>query len=254
MTAAIVRVPFNGDEILATEVDGKPRIILKPAIEALGLDFEAQRKKLARSAWATTSVTEVVGADGRNREMVTVDVRTFLMLMATIPATRVSAEARPTLVKYQSEVADAIEAYFTKGGAINPRASEKQLLDIATEAQAQMQVLRLGGGFLPEAWLRVKMQHVIARALGEAPETAPSDEPLTVGEYLEGLGVTGATLRSISGRFGTRMRAVYEEARGSKPKQVRRFVDGTTRNVYSYTEADRPLFDRVYAEFVAVAA
>lgn len=68
-----------------------------------------------------------VGADGKTRQMVAVDVRTFLMLLATIDARRVSEAARPLLVAYQAEVANVIEACWTKGGVINPRATEDQL-------------------------------------------------------------------------------------------------------------------------------
>lgn len=127
MTAAIVRVPFNGDEVLTTEVDGKPNVILKPVFEAIGLDADRQIKKIQRQPWATTSVTAVVAADGKVREMATADVRTFLMALATIPASRVNEAARPLLIAYQSEVADAIEAYWTKGGAINARATDEQI-------------------------------------------------------------------------------------------------------------------------------
>jgi hypothetical protein len=56
----------------------------------------------------------VVADDGKTRVMVIADVRTFLMALATIPASRVSDAARPLLVAYQKEVADVIEAHFTK--------------------------------------------------------------------------------------------------------------------------------------------
>lgn len=118
----IVPIPFHGDSVLTVEHDGKPHIILKPAFEAIGLDAARQVAKIQRQPWATTAVTAVVAADGKVRDMVTADVRTFLMALATIPVARVAAHVRPKLVEYQSEVADAIEAYWTKGSVINPRA------------------------------------------------------------------------------------------------------------------------------------
>ena len=106
MSNALIRIPFHETEVLAVDVDGKPHVVLRPAIEALGLDFEPQRKKLSRRAWATTSLKEVVAADGKPREMVTVDVRTFLMLLATIDAQRVKPEARPLLLNAAADYAD----------------------------------------------------------------------------------------------------------------------------------------------------
>lgn len=117
----IVRIPFHGDEILAVEVDGRPHIVLKPAIEALGLDYWAQVRKLNARSWATTASKPVVAADGKRREMVICDVRTFLMLLATVDEKRVAADVAPKLVTYQAEVADAIESYWTRGAALNPR-------------------------------------------------------------------------------------------------------------------------------------
>jgi antirepressor protein len=118
----IVRIPFRGDEILAANHQGKPHVILKPALEAIGLDFDSQRQKLAGKSWATTVLITALAEDGRTRQMLAADVRTFLMLLATIDERRVAKNVRPKLVAYQSEVADAIERYWTKGQAINPRA------------------------------------------------------------------------------------------------------------------------------------
>jgi hypothetical protein len=117
----IVRIPFHGDSVLTVEHDGKPYVILKPAFEAIGLDADRQIKKIQQQHWARTSVTDVRGSDGRPREMVTADVRTFLMALATIPVARVAEHVRGKLVEYQAEVADAIEAYWTRGQVFNPR-------------------------------------------------------------------------------------------------------------------------------------
>mgnify|MGYP002653600701 CR=1 FL=1 len=109
-------ITFHGDDLLVTEIDGKPHVVLKPAFEAIGLDANRQIANLRAQAWATTAVTAVVAADGRTREMVTSDLRSFLMQLATIPASRVAEHVRPKLIEYQREVADVIEAHFTKRG------------------------------------------------------------------------------------------------------------------------------------------
>ncbi len=117
----IVKVPFRGEDVLTAEIDGKVHVILKPAIEAIGLDYAAQYTKLRGRTWATVGQSPMVAADGKIREMVSVDVRTFLMLLATVDERRVADDIRPKLIAYQAEVADAIEAYWTTGRAINPR-------------------------------------------------------------------------------------------------------------------------------------
>jgi hypothetical protein len=115
----IVHIPFHGGEVLAIEQDGKPFIVLKPAFEHIGLDADRQIKKVQQHAWACTSVTAVQVGDQR-RNMITADMRTFLMALATIPIKRVREEVRDTLAAYQSKVADVIEAYFTRARRPEP--------------------------------------------------------------------------------------------------------------------------------------
>ncbi|MGX0781633.1 antirepressor protein [Dermabacter hominis] len=43
----------------------------------MGLDFSSQRKRLDRTPWAVVVMMTTVGADGKDREMVTIDRRTF---------------------------------------------------------------------------------------------------------------------------------------------------------------------------------
>lgn len=113
----LVRIPFHGGEIEAVVEDDRPKIVLRPAFTSIGLDADRQILKLRSQQWATTSVTAVVAEDGKVREMVVCDVRTFLMALATIPASRVSESARPLLVAYQREVADVIERHFMRDGS-----------------------------------------------------------------------------------------------------------------------------------------
>lgn len=127
----IIHIPFHGSEILAVAENGKPRIILKPAVEHIGLDYPTQYRKLASKSWATVGLVPMVAEDGKTRQMVTVDLRTFFMLLATIDERRVSDEARPTLIAYQNEVADVIEAHFTRGGVANPRMLQAALAPMA---------------------------------------------------------------------------------------------------------------------------
>jgi hypothetical protein len=118
--AEIVRVPFHNDTVLTVEHDGKPFVILKPAFEQIGLDADRQIAKVKRQPWSRTAVTAVPTAGGV-QQMVVADVRTFLMALATIPVARVAEHVRDKLIEYQAEVADAIEAYWTKGQVFNPR-------------------------------------------------------------------------------------------------------------------------------------
>lgn len=250
----IVKVPFEGGEIQTLDIDGKPFVVLKPAIESLGLDYSSQLRKLQTRSWVNRRDITTVAADGRSRLMVALDVPSFLMWLATVNETKVAEHVRPILVAYQSESAGAINGYWSQGGAINPRATEDQLSSLIDRAKGQAEVLRLLDGIVDRHWLEAKARHVAARALGEEPEIDPTTRPLTVGEYLADKGLSGADLRSVSSRFGKRVKAAYRAEYLAEPPKVERFVDGALRDVAGYTEAHRPLFDQVWRDILALAA
>lgn len=237
----LVRVPFHGDEVLTVDLDGEPHIVLKHALENIGLDYWSQVEKLRTRSWATTRQCPVVAADGKTREMVTVDVRTFLMLLATVDERRVAKDVKPKLVAYQAEVADAVESYWTKGIAVNPRVDvEEAAKVISIFAKA-----KIGD---PGYW-DAKARQLTGRVLGEMPEFDQSTKPLTVSIYLEGRGIKGKQLRAIAPMFGKRMKAAYIEQYGEEPPVIEDLVGRHMVPVVQYQEKHRYLFDRIWTQF-----
>lgn len=233
----IVRVPFHGDEILTVEVDGKPNVILKPAIEGLGLDYWTQVQKLRNKSWARTSLVPVRDSAGRAQDTTVVDIRTFLMLLATIDEKRVAVDVAPKLIAYQSEVADAIESYWTKGAAINPR------LELSKQAEV-LDILRRGSG--DDGWWETKARQLIARALGETPEYDDRTRPLTVSVFLAQQGMSATDAKKHSGMFGKAMKAVYRTKFSADPPTIDDLVGRHMVPIAQYQEQHRPLFVEVW--------
>lgn len=251
--AAVVRVPFRGTDIHTILVNDEPHVVVRPTVEGLGLDYSTQLKKLKSRSWATIHETPTVAEDGRARDMVTVGLETWSMLLANIDENRVGPDVKNLIVDYQRESATVLRDYWTQGGAINPRATETQLAAIIGRAEGQARVLQALNGIVDPTWLEAKARHVAALALGEEPEIDPLSRPLTVGEYLEAKGITGAALRSMSPRFGTKMKKLYIAKYGVEAGKSDRFVDGALRPVAVYTEAHRPMFDQVFGALVGAA-
>ncbi|MFI6606879.1 phage antirepressor N-terminal domain-containing protein [Streptomyces sp. NPDC050507] len=108
--------------------DEKPHVVIRPAIESLSLSYAAQYRKLKTRSWACVAQKAMqMPGDDQVRSVDLVPVRTLLMLLATINENRVAPEARPTLIAFQNETADAIEAYWTQGYAVRPQAERPQL-------------------------------------------------------------------------------------------------------------------------------
>ena len=61
---------------------------LRPVCEALDLDYASQFKRVQHQPWATVVIMTTVAADGKTRELVFIDRRTFTMWLATIDTRR----------------------------------------------------------------------------------------------------------------------------------------------------------------------
>lgn len=119
-TLATIAVPGTDAQLFAAQIDGRPMVALKPLCDALGIDFSRQLKKLKSKSWPTMALTPTVAEDGRTREMTLIDRRTMTMWLATLDENRVDELARPKVVAFQSEAADALDAYFSTGVAVSP--------------------------------------------------------------------------------------------------------------------------------------
>lgn len=123
----VVRVPVGSSHVPCVEADGEPRVVIKTAVESLGLSYSGAMERLKRRSWATIRVTPIVALDGKNRRVATVSVQTWVMFLATVDEDRVAEHLRPLVVEFQRESMQALTDYWTKGFAINSRATQEQL-------------------------------------------------------------------------------------------------------------------------------
>ncbi|MGW1015633.1 phage antirepressor N-terminal domain-containing protein [Streptomyces niveus] len=241
-------------------IDEEPHVVIRPTLEAMGLDADSQLKKLKRKSWATTAMTTVVAEDGKARDMTTVNLDTWSMLLANIDEHRVSESARPLVIGYQQKSARALREFWTEGGAINPAASDDQLDTLQQQIEERrmrralglIQIVAAMDDTVDPRWKRTRQLHHYAEAAGEVAEIAPEDRALLVETYLNDQGLSKAERKSVRSSFGRRVSLAFQMTHdGQKPKDSFGLVDGRERAVKSYTEADRPLFDKVWAEFYA---
>lgn len=250
MSNQIVSIPFHGQSVQSVAIDGKPVVAFKAMTENLGLDYSRQLKKVKAKSWAELRTVPVVAVDGKTYDTTCIDLRTLTMWLATIDENRVSEEARPLVVAYQNEVADAIESYWTQGGAINPRATEHQINALIRQSQMQMELCQAAKGLIRAEHLEAKARIILARGLGEAPELDEETRPLYTADFLKGKNLSSKRMRSIAGVFGKRMKAAYTLEYGREPeKYPLNLPNGQVRQVNAYTESDRQLMERVWEKY-----
>jgi hypothetical protein len=231
--AEVVRVPFHGTEIHTVLVDSEPQVVIRPTLESMGLDYSSQYRKLQNRSWATVVRTATVAEDGRIREMNTVNLETWSMLLANINEDRVSAELKPVIVFYQRESSKALRDFWTQGGVINPAASVAQLDDLtdvieqrkadlrAAAARRDLSVIDAMGGIVDPKWRESLARHTWATYKGEKPEIAAEDRLLMVQPYLVERGVSKADIASIGSAFGKRVKAAYVAEYNREPEEFR---------------------------------
>lgn len=129
-STTLAAVEFHGATLVTTLVDGVPHVALKPVCSAIGIDWEAQHKRISGHPIlsSTISVTEIVAEDGRRREMTCLPLKHLNGWLFGVDANRVAPEVRERLLEYQRECFDVLADYWQKGGATNPRASSASLM------------------------------------------------------------------------------------------------------------------------------
>lgn len=251
--ADVATIPFHGSDIQTVGIDGEPYVVFRPLVESIGLDPDSQMKRLRRKSWAcTVMMTAQLPSDTQRREHTVINLKTLTMWLATIDEDRVNEASRPLVVAYQNEVAEAIESYWTKGTAINPRVVESKpqdFSDVILESKQQLELLKAAEGLVDPDHLRAKASVILARGLGEAPQLDPVSRPVYAQDFLRSVGENAASAKSHSSDFGRKLKQAYVEEHGVEPnKHPQTLSNGQTYDVYSYTERDRPLMERVWEE------
>jgi hypothetical protein len=139
------QVEFYGDEIPAVVVDdGQIFVPLRPICDFLGVDWSAQSRRIRRDTVLSesTSTVAVTATDGREREMLCLQLDYLNGWLFGINANRVKSEVKEKLILYQREcyrvLADHFQEPAPEGLATLAHVRDMGLA-IATLAQEQME-------------------------------------------------------------------------------------------------------------------
>ncbi len=175
----LVTVAFNGQSILATIVDGKPYVAMKPICDNIGLQWEAQHKRIQRHPVlkSTMSMTDMVAEDGKQREMLCLPLSKLNGWLFGVDVNRVKEEIRPKLIRYQEECFDVLAQHFMPAARpFNPaldydRISPAQKQDLKEIVHA---IAKAGIQKYDETWARLHNKFRV-NAYHELPATRYED-------------------------------------------------------------------------------
>lgn len=113
-TARVV-AKVNGTEIVVVD-NGEKWVPVKPICDALGVDYPTQFTKLKNDPILSSIIglNPMVGADGKDREMVTIPFRYVFGWLFRIDSRNVKEESREAVLKYQLQCYDALYNHFTR--------------------------------------------------------------------------------------------------------------------------------------------
>ncbi|NUP46173.1 MAG: hypothetical protein HOW97_02495 [Catenulispora sp.] len=125
---------FHGHQAAVFTDDRGHWIFPKQISGFMGIDAENQRKRILRNHWSegwTATMAVQVPGDTQAREHFLLHQRRLPMWLGSITTSNIKDRStRARVEEHQTEFADALADYLTKGVAINPRAAVGDDLDV----------------------------------------------------------------------------------------------------------------------------
>ncbi|QCI92904.1 phage antirepressor N-terminal domain-containing protein [Novosphingobium sp. EMRT-2] len=115
-------VEFQGSQLL-TIFDGETvRVAMKPLVDALGIDWVSQYKRIQRDPLLSEGMVIMTMPSERGmQETVTLPIDLMHGWLFTLTVSKVREDARARVIAYQRECYQVLHDYWVKGAAINPR-------------------------------------------------------------------------------------------------------------------------------------
>lgn len=113
VVASVRIAEFHGSRIETVEVDGTPRVALKPIVEGMGLDWGGQLQRLKRdTVLAEGMCITPIPSRGGVQEAVTIPLSMLNGFLFGVDARRVDPDQRETVLAYQRECYEALAVHW----------------------------------------------------------------------------------------------------------------------------------------------
>lgn len=238
-------IPFHyGDETVRThtDADGQVWFVATDIARILGYKDASHALRGLEEDEKGLHIVETLG--GKQTLTIVSEAGLYTLLVRA----RVEA-AKPFRRWVTHEVLPSIRrtgSYSLPGVAPTPSAEDRTL----TRARQLVEIHMLAQGAVSPDHLETKLRIILAQARGEHPEIEASARPLYVQDYMREQGVSSKNIRSYAPTFGRYVKEAYRDEHDGKDPGVylQDTPSGQVREVCAYTEADRPLLDRIWNE------
>lgn len=120
---SVIEVPFHQDTVLVIQdALGEQYIAMRPTVEALGLDWKNQLRRIQQDETLSEGLTTLpVPSAGGDQDTNVLPIELFHGWLFTLQVSRTKPEIQEKLHQYRRECFDVLHSYFTEGAAWNPR-------------------------------------------------------------------------------------------------------------------------------------
>lgn len=136
----IIHVPFHSQVVLGIKTENKVYIPLKPICENLGLDWEAQRKRIRRDTVLSQGASMMeVPSKGGPQETICLPLEYLNGWLFGIDENRVNTEIKELVIQYKKECYIVLHDYFYNGYSLNKKSLEdkpEQIEQLSDEIRA----------------------------------------------------------------------------------------------------------------------
>jgi len=113
-------VPVAGSDLLTMTVDGEVYVAMRPCVEALGLDWSNEYRRITKDPILSSSVVNLTTEPPHRREVLCLPLRMWHGWLFKLNLNTINERARPIVEGMQVEGYQVLHDYWTKGYATNP--------------------------------------------------------------------------------------------------------------------------------------
>ncbi|MGI2316354.1 phage antirepressor N-terminal domain-containing protein [Pasteurella multocida] len=185
-------ISFYGSQLITLKVDDVIYTAVKPIVEALGLSWSSQHRKLENSKGKFNCAhMSIVAEDGKLREMLCMPLKKLNGWLFSINPEKVRSDLKEKVIQYQEECFEALYNYWYHG-----KAERKTTTDERTGLrQAVSQLVSKKGLIYSDACSlihqRFNVQHI--------DELTPEQIPMAV-EYIHKIVLEGELITDTSSK------------------------------------------------------
>jgi len=169
MSSNLISVDFHNQPVIAIEQDGKYFVAMRPIVENIGLDWEAQRQRIMRHAIMKTSTFMIkaqMEGDDQHREFVCLPLDMLNGWLFGVDVNRVRPELRPRLMQYQRECFQVLNAHFNRTAPLENLYRQQPTDKLNSHQQQQLRGMldefvkmlpkEKQGAFMMQGWSKLK--------------------------------------------------------------------------------------------------